>query len=198
MDPQEALNRYIADGDPAAFQILTTEYTALVRQVCRRYLTDDQDIEDVTQEVFIKLSRQAADIKTNVAGWLHWCASNLARNQIRTRIRRSRHDRETGTFHNWLRRPDPGSGDWGEVKPHLASAIEELPEDQKQLLREYYLEGQTMPTIGRRLGITKVAVKKRIDKGLAALRLRLCGRGLRSLATVVDRNASQKPSVPPE
>jgi HlyD family secretion protein len=187
--PQEALALYITHGDAVAFQVLMAVYGSLVRRVGRRYLDDEQDVEDLTQEVFIKLSQQPAAVKSNLAGWLYWCASNLARNLIRTRLQKSMPDDEAGAFHNGLNQLATDNGDWGAVKPYLLSVITELPEGQRQLLQQYYIEGQTMGSISKRLGITKTAVKKRLDQTLATLRRRLCGQGLPSLAAVVDWTA---------
>ena len=193
VDPQEALTLYVATGDSAAFHVLLVAYASLVRKIGRRYLDDEQDVEDLTQEVFIKLSQQPAGVKSNLAGWLYWCVSNLARNLIRTRLQKSVHDDELGAFHNGLNRFDPDDWNWDAVKPYLVSVITELPEDQRQLLLQYYIEGQTMPAISKRLGITKAAVKKRLDLALTTLRLRLCGRGLPSLTAVVDWTAEACP-----
>ena len=192
MDPQEALTLYVATGDSAAFHVLLVGYASLVQKICRRYLDDEQDVEDLTQEVFIKLSQQPAGVKSNLAGWLYWCASNLARNLIRSRIRKSMPDDGTSAFYNGLNRLDPDDWNWDAVKPYLVSVITELPKEQRQLLLQYYLEGQTIPAISKRLGITKAAVKKCLDLALAVLRLRLCGHGLPSLTAVVDWTAEAR------
>src|SRR5690606_19922079 len=67
-------------GDRDAFNPLVTLYRTLVTQVARRYVSRNADVDDVVQEVWIKLWEHLDTIERPEAlpGWLRRVTTNVA------------------------------------------------------------------------------------------------------------------------
>ena len=76
----ELLQRFVAQRDEAAFEVLLWRHGPMVLQVCRRVLGQEQDIEDAFQATFLALVRKGAAIgrREAVAGWLYRVAYRVA------------------------------------------------------------------------------------------------------------------------
>ncbi|MEQ1887470.1 MAG: sigma factor, partial [Bryobacteraceae bacterium] len=73
-DSQQLLAEYARNGSDAAFRELVTRYVDLVYSTALRLVEGDTHrAEDVTQTVFVDLSRKARTLPADVrlGGWLH-------------------------------------------------------------------------------------------------------------------------------
>src|SRR6516162_3491754 len=70
------LERFVTDGDAAAFELLVWRHGPMVLGVCRRLLGHEQDSEDAFQATFLILARKAGGRlwRSSVAPWLHTVA----------------------------------------------------------------------------------------------------------------------------
>src|SRR5579872_6100473 len=109
MTDLELLKQYVDLGSEDAFTNLVGKYTNLVYSAALRQTGNAQDAEDVSQVVFMILSRKAAAIRSNaiLSGWLvrttRFVALNVHRKQARrweaeTNVTRQR---ETETEEAW-------------------------------------------------------------------------------------------------
>src|SRR5262245_59546674 len=73
----ELLRRWVDQRDEAAFELLVWRHGRLVLSVCRRLLSDAQDVEDAFQATFLVLVKKAHGISRRqaLASWLHTVAS---------------------------------------------------------------------------------------------------------------------------
>ena len=69
----QLLERFVAERDEAAFEVLVWRHGPLVYNVCRRVLGHADDVEDAFQATFLALVRKAAAIRNRAAlgGWLY-------------------------------------------------------------------------------------------------------------------------------
>jgi RNA polymerase sigma-70 factor (ECF subfamily) len=78
----------VVNADEAAFRRIVTRHLSAVQAVGRRILADDAEAEDVAQETFLRLWRNAGSIEVGPVGvrpWLNRVAQNLCLDRIRAR-----------------------------------------------------------------------------------------------------------------
>jgi RNA polymerase sigma factor (sigma-70 family) len=87
---QQLLRSYVSERSETAFAELVRRYLDLAYSAAVRVVRDGHLAEDVTQKVFIALTRQAPELlqRLTLAGWLHRTAENIAANTARTEARR--------------------------------------------------------------------------------------------------------------
>lgn len=80
----------VQKGDKAAFDLLVRKYQHKVAKLIARYVRDRAEIEDVTQEAFIKAYRAIAGFRGESAfyTWLYRIAVNTAKNYLDSQGRR--------------------------------------------------------------------------------------------------------------
>ncbi len=196
---QELLRRFASDRDETAFAALVRRHGPMVREVSRRLLGQDADVDDAFQAVFLVLARQARSIRNrhSLAGWLHGVAYRTAQRARRDAARRR---------HREARRPTRSPADpaqeaaWRELCAVLDGELSRLPEGLRAALVLCYLEGQTRDEAARQLGQSVRTLDRRLERGKERLRGRLARRGLTfsgaTLAAAVNAGASSAASVP--
>ena len=89
-DTDKELVRRVKKGDKQAFDLLFSRYQHKILNLVSRYLRDQQDVEDVAQEAFIKAFRALPRFRGESAfyTWLYRIAINTAKNHLVARSRR--------------------------------------------------------------------------------------------------------------
>ncbi len=176
------LQRYADEHDAEAFAELARRYGRLVYGTCLRVTGCPHAAEDVAQDCFLALMRNAGRIRVALPGWLHATATNRARNYLRSSSRRRTHERKVAM--------PPAENDespWAEIAPHVDRAIAGLPEKLRLPLTLQFLQQRTQADIAAELGVSQPTVSRRIEKGLGALRTRLRKAGVvASLALLIS------------
>ncbi len=89
----QLLQRFLTRKDEAAFEALVRKHGPMVLAVCRRRLSDPNDVDDAFQATFLVLIRRASDIRdqARLASWLYGVAHKVAErarlNAIKRRVR---------------------------------------------------------------------------------------------------------------
>ena len=94
----QLLHRFLTRNDEAAFESLVRKHGPMVLSVCRRRLSDPNDVDDAFQATFLVLIRRAPDIQdaTRLANWLYGVAHKVAeRARLNARKRRDHEGKAT-------------------------------------------------------------------------------------------------------
>lgn len=133
------------------------------------------DLDDVAQEVFLRLLRYSDDIVIdNPQGYLFRVAANVA-SEWRERARlRCPHDQ------NWLQDLPIEPANEPEnavarsvVRQHVRTAVDQLPPRQRTALLLHVHDGLTYMQIAERLGLSYRAVMRDLTRAYSRLRLQL-------------------------
>jgi RNA polymerase sigma-70 factor (ECF subfamily) len=85
------LVRRVQAGDKSAFDLLVLKYQHKIANLVSRFVHDSAEVQDVTQEAFIKAYRGLANFRGDSAfyTWLYRIAINTAKNYLTSRARRA-------------------------------------------------------------------------------------------------------------
>ncbi len=191
------LIRAIGSGDPSAFEtIYITMREPLCNHVLMRYgsILGEQDAEDVIQNVFLKIPREARSYKglhneASARGWLYAIVRSEAMKMVKAKKRvrvsldgRSEEDCDSGKGaasheddallhdYNWE------AGNSVENRAERAGllkqvfSIPQLSLEDRDLLRLRYAYGYTFDELGQHIGRTKPRAKQKHDGILEKIR----------------------------
>ena len=175
----ELLERFAANRDSAAFELLLHRHATAVWAACRRILVNDADAEDAFQATFVVLMRKADSIrKPCVGGWLHRVAVNAA-----LKLKASRR-RASAVLESLAERPQSAgqSSEQHVERAELASLLQQelarLPERYRLPVVLCDLEGHTHAEAAVVLSWPVGSVSGRLSRAHALLRDRLTRRGV--------------------
>jgi RNA polymerase sigma factor (sigma-70 family) len=201
MDDNGLLEAFARDGSDEAFRELVARHTNLVYACAAQRLRDPHAAQDVTQAVFLALALKAKGLRsgTSLRGWLYRATRFACAEQQRREYRRK--DIEMRAFEE---QPEfePAAGeeaDWEEVRPHLAGALDQLAEaDREAVLLRFYQQASHRE-IGAELKISEDAAEKRVSRALAKLRRIFARKGavlsLGALGSLLAANAAEAAPV---
>ncbi len=176
MDPSSDAQVYAAikSGRADALGILYDRYGTAVYRLALRILSDHQEAEDLTQEVFLHLWRKLAFDPTR--GSLNNYLLTLTRSRAIDRLRsRSAKVRSLQRWGQELGSTAGGSlplerlaqREWAQ---RVRSALEQLPDAQRKALELAYYEGLSQSEIAQKLEAPLGTIKTRCRQGLLKLR----------------------------
>lgn len=191
------LREFLDHRSEAAFATLVQRHLGLVYGVALRELGDAHLAQDVSQAVFVLLTRKAEafDSRLILPGWLHRTAVFLARRVRRDQVQRVRLEREMLPMMN---PPDSDHAPWEVLAPHLDDALNQLGETDRHAVILRHLQQQSFCEVGGALGMSEEAAKKRVSRALEKLRQQLQARGIRVSAGMVGAAMSVRgiPGIP--
>ena len=158
----------IAQRDQGAFEALYNRYARAVFGLALRRLGDRGRAEDAVQETFASIWRSAGTYRPERgpgAPWLYTVARNATVDRSRERIETPSEVPDEPTT-------EPGPADQTEqswVAWRVHSALQELPEREREAISLAYWSGLSQSEVAEFLGIPLGTVKTRTRSGLARL-----------------------------
>jgi RNA polymerase sigma-70 factor (ECF subfamily) len=175
------LMQLVAGGDTSAFEQLVERHQALVAGTVARMLGSNSDVEDIAQQVFIRVWKSARRYvpRAKFTTWLLKITRNLVFNELR-RSKRHAHvplQSEPGAEEIPLKDETNPTPDASLLETELQRAIEEaiiqLPESQRMALVLRRYEQLSYEQIAEVLDLSVPAVKSVLFRARTELRTRL-------------------------
>lgn len=160
--------RKILDGDKSAFTFIQNKYKARIKSLVRRMIKDPDDVDDLTQEAFIKAynALDTFQFAYNFSAWLYRIASNSCIDFLRKkRFKTVSLDQPVGGEDDLF--IDVPTNDMTpdikmiskERKKILNKAINELPENYRNIIKMRHTEEMDYKEIAEQLNIPLGTVK---------------------------------------
>lgn len=174
----------VAEDDERAFAELVHRYQGRVLNLISRVLNDRECSDDLGQEVFVRVFVHRRNYRrgSKFSTWLFTIAANLAKNEIRRRVRRR----------NWfsldalqellgdsaIQLADSTEGQESafqreQLQEEVAQAIARVPEKYRLALVLRDIEGLAYEEIGQALNIPGGTVRSRINRARSMLKRKL-------------------------
>jgi RNA polymerase sigma-70 factor (ECF subfamily) len=174
------LVRRVQAGDQAAFALLVAKYQRKVARLVSSMVSDPGEVEDVTQETFIKAYRSLANFRGDSAfyTWLYRVAINAGKNfltkQARRRVKKTVSDDEA--------LEDAGEAEWlsdnqtpelillsKQIGMTVDAALEELPPELRIAITLREIEGLSYEEIAVVMECPMGTVRSRIFRAREAV-----------------------------
>ena len=174
----------VAEDDERAFTELVRRFQGRVTNLIARVLNDRESSDDLAQEVFVRVFVHRRNYRrgSKFTTWLFTIAANLAKNEIRRRVRKR----------NWfsldalqellgdgaIQLADPTEGQEpalqrAQLQEAIGRAIGTVPEKYRVALVLRDIEGFAYEEIGQMLGIPGGTVRSRINRARGMLKRKL-------------------------
>lgn len=179
-EPTDAqLVRRVQKGEKWAFDLLVLKYQHRIVNLVMRYVRDQDQALDITQEAFLKAYRALPRFRGESAfyTWLYRIAVNTAKNYLAAQRRRpmdielDMQDPEQYELHAKLRETDTPEGITlsQELNETVQRAIQALPEDLRTAIILRELDGMTYEEIAQTMECPVGTVRSRIFRARDAI-----------------------------
>ena len=175
----KALVLRVQAGEKAAFDVLVRKYQQKIMNLVSRYIKDNFEVMDVTQEAFIKAYRALPNFRNESAfyTWLYRIAINTAKNYLVAQGRRPpKTDVDSADAEQYGIAPalkESASPErlllTDELRQVIFDVIEELPEDLRSAITLRELEGLSYEQIADIMDCPVGTVRSRIFRAREAI-----------------------------
>ncbi len=163
-------------GSTEALCRIYEKYEGLMLTVAVGLLNSRQAGEDVVHDVFVALAQSPDKLRLvgSLRSYLTTCAANLARDRLRAMRRRARSVETHGP------QDEDGAAPFAELMQdetlrHLAAALVQLPEEQREIVVMHVTGGMTFRAIAAARGISTNTALSRYRYAIEKLRSMLNG-----------------------
>src|ERR1700690_4099677 len=161
IEDAELLSQYAAAQSEAAFAELTRRHVDLVYSAALRLVHGDvYSAQDVTQQVFAEVARQAKRLARHPAlvAWLYTTTRLRALRMNRTEQRRQAREQEAYTMNELLHDDAPAS-DWNQLRPVIEDAMHELDDKDRHAVLLRFFQNRTLNQVGVALNLSENAAR---------------------------------------
>lgn len=172
---QHPLIKRLRLGDRSVFDEIVEQYQRRIARLAYRLLGWGDDVDDVVQEIFLKVLKNLANFRgqSSLQTWLTAITVNTCRSWQRKRLlkwnllkRLQKRTYETPQFS-----PEPNSD--CETFEKVRRAVQKLPGHYREVIVLRYLEQLPVASITEILGLNRNAVAVRLSRARVLLKERL-------------------------
>ena len=168
------------NGDKRAFELLVEKYQRKLARLLSRFIRDPAEVEDVTQEAFIKAYRALPAFRGDSAfyTWLYRIGINTAKNYLMAMGRRAPTSTEVEAeeaegFEEGEQLRDINTPESlllsNEIAQTVNSTIEQLPEELRTAIQMREIEGMSYEDIAKAMDCPIGTVRSRIFRAREAI-----------------------------
>lgn len=171
----QAILQRIANGDPSAVQDCLNKYGGLVWSIARKMLRNSDEAEDVVQEIFVDIWKNAGrfdESKSSETTYIAMIARRRLIDKIRYATRRISADSLDDVLLEPFTRADEDMHLATEAK-EAAVAMRNLRPEQQQVLRLSIIQGMSHQEISDATGMPLGTVKTHARRGILQVRQNL-------------------------
>lgn len=169
----EDLFRALKTGDQGALAVLYDRHSRMVYGLGLKILKSPQEAEDLTQEIFLSLWKNAArnpDCRRCLS-YLAILTRSRAIDKLRKRGRQHDLVNRWGRAESTLNTPHPMEQALsGERSEHVRQALAQLPDVQRQIIELAYDQGLSQSQIAQQLNLPLGTVKTHTRQGFLKMR----------------------------
>lgn len=179
----QELVRRVQKGDKKAFDLLVIKYQQRIAKLISRYVRDQDEVQDVAQEAFIKAYRALANFRGESAfyTWLYRIAINTAKNYLVAQGRRppaTDVDAEEAIYvDGGIRLSDGDTPELlvqrDQIERVIFETIDTLPEELRTAITLREMEGLSYEEIAVTMDCPVGTVRSRIFRAREAIEIKL-------------------------
>jgi len=166
MVPKDILEKALSGSEAAFSELVKASYHTVYRFACR-YVGNQHDAEDITQETFMKIAAKIQTYKgaASFSTWVYRITVNTAMDYLKKKGRM-----QTEAYINGVHvKINPGHSHPGPEKD-IMGAVSKLPPKLKDAVVLVFAEGMDHAEAARVLGVAETTVSWRIHKAKTKLR----------------------------
>lgn len=172
----EQIVALVLEGQTALFEVLMRRHNERIYRAARAILRDEREAEDVMQQAYVNAyaALRQFDHRAAFATWLTRIAVHEALARARKRSRYTPFDEEARGMDYSMRTAqaaDPERQAFAkELGGLLESAVDALPDGQREVFMLRDVEGLSTAETADSLGVSEDVIKTRLSRARAALR----------------------------
>jgi RNA polymerase sigma factor (sigma-70 family) len=177
MEDAELVNQ-ILNGNENAFRYLVASNQRLVVHVVGRIVRQQEDVEDICQEVFLKVFRKIKKFRgdSRLSTWIATIAYNTSISHIRNKSRKNEIDADDDIIYAF-EKSDAGqvqkSVEKAEAKKLMMEMIEKLPVNYRTVLTLFHLEEFSYKEIEEITGMPEGTIKSYLSRARTLLKQKM-------------------------
>ena len=180
IDDEEVVTR-VLNGEKSAYEQIMRKYNQRLFRIVRTYIADEDEIEDIIQEAYIKAYEQMPNFerRSTFSTWLIRIVINEALARLKKRKRFASYTKTSpddfGMHRESVLEVTNGDTPMGnlmnaELKDILEKAVDRLPEKYRTVFLMREIEGMSVADTGKVLDISQVNVKVRLNRAKEMMR----------------------------
>ena len=175
LQKDEDIALLVQRGDIHIFGILIERYEQKIMRYAKKFLSDDEDIKDIVQDVFLKTYKniKSFDIKRKFSTWLYRIAHNEFVNALKKKKKSllTFFDLDTFLPHQFVKNSIEQDLDKKDIRQLINNCLNDLELKYKEPLILYYFEEMNYREISEVMRIPVSTVGVRIKRAKEKMKI---------------------------
>jgi len=170
----EEIAAMVQSGDLESFSFLVERYEKKLKRYARKFLINIEDINDITQEIFIKayINIKSFDIEKRFSPWIYRIAHNELVNSLKKKEKNPLlfFDADTLFPHPVSKEETDRKTQSDEIKKVLDKCLNQIPSKYREPLLLFYMEELSYNEIAEVMRVPVSTVGVRLKRGKRMLK----------------------------